>query len=149
MKRPENNAGQEPGKKGIRSLFQRYMIRPMIYKAFTRSVMMLLVILLWNRYLQPRTPHVTLNWAFTVAAFLFLLCAYLIRLRLGGLQIPRMKQLRRPRRDPYRSFGDMADYLDEPVVSFEELDRREQDVCSLLANLICGMLSLAASFLPL
>ncbi len=145
MKQPENKSG----KKRIRSVFQRYMIRPTVYKTFTRCVLMLLVALLWNRFLRPLMPHITLNWAFTAIGFLFFLCAYIIRLRLDGLRIPRMKPLKRPRRDPYRAYGDMADYLDEPVVSFEDLDREEQDVCSLLANLICGILFLAASFLPL
>ena len=139
---PETIAADKPR-------LERYMIRPVIYKAFTRCVLTLLVILLWDRYLQPRTPHITLNWAFTLAGAVFFLCAYLIRLRLDGLRIPRMKPLKRPRRDPYRAYGDMADYLDEPPVSFEDLDERERDVCSLLANMICGILSLAASFLSL
>lgn len=149
MKQPNEQTGKSAGKNSIRSVFQRYMIRPTVYKAFTRSVLTLLGVLLWNHYLQPRTPHITLGWAFTVVGFLFFLCAYLIRLRLDGVQIPRMKPLKKPRRDPYRSYGDMIDYLDEPVISFDELDQREQDVCSLLANLICGILSLAASFLPI
>ena len=148
MKQPNSQTGKNAGKETIRSVFQRYMIRPTVYKAFTRSVLTLLAVLLWNRFLQPRTPHITLNWAFTAIGFLFFLCAYLIRLRLDGVRIPRMKSLKKPRRDPYRSYGDLIDYLDEPVINFEELDRREQDVCSLLANLICGVLSLSASFLP-
>ena len=156
MKQSKKRSGDPPGKareksdkrKSIRSRFQRYMIRPLIYKAFTRGVLALLAILLWNHFLQPRTPHITLSWAFTTVGFLFFLCAYMIRLRMDGLHIPRMKPLKPPRRDPYRAYGDMADYLDEDVITFEELDSDEQDICSMLANLICGALSLIVSLLP-
>lgn len=149
MKPPENRAEEGFIKKALKTLLQRDMVRPLIYKTFTRCVLALLAILLWNHFLQPRTPHITLSWAFTIAAFLFFLCAYLIRLRMDGLRIPRMKPLTPSKRDPYRAYGDMADYLDEPAVSFEELDKEEQDVCSLTANLLCGVLSLLASFLPI
>ena len=124
-KKPQENRPDEgPLKRIRRTLFQRDMIRPLIYKTFTRCILTLLVILLWNHFLQPRTPHIS-------------------------LRIPRMKPLSPPKHDPYRSYGDMADYLDEPAVSFEDLDQEEQDVCSLAANLVCGVLSFSASFLPI
>ncbi|MBQ6563488.1 MAG: hypothetical protein IJL88_06230 [Clostridia bacterium] len=133
----------------LRKHFQRDMIRPLIYKIFTRFILMLLVLLLWNQYLQPRTPHLTLRMVFPVAGIVFLLCAYLVYLRMDGLNIPRMKPLKKPKKDPFRAYGDMTDYLDEPPVSFEDLPKEEQDTCSLLANISCGILFFLASCFPL
>ena len=97
----------------IRDHFQRDMIRPLIYKVFTRFILMLLIVMLWKQYLQPRTPHLTLGMVFPVVGVVFLLCAYLVYLRMDGLQIPRMKPLKKPKKDPFRAYGDMVDYLDE------------------------------------
>ena len=133
----------------IREHFQREMIRPLIYKVFTRFVLVLLIVLLWKHYLQPRTPHLTLPTVFPVVGVVFCLCAYLVYLRLDGLRIPRMKPLKKPKKDPFRAFGDMVDYLDEPPVSFDDLTREEQDVCSFLANVICGILFFLGSLLPI
>lgn len=133
----------------IRDHFQRDMIRPLIYKVFTRFILMLLIVMLWKQYLQPRTPHLTLGMVFPVVGVVFLLCAYLVYLRMDGLQIPRMKPLKKPKKDPFRAYGDMVDYLDEQPVSFDDLTKEEQDTCSLLANIICGILFFLASLLPL
>lgn len=135
--------------KKIREIFQRDMIRPLVYKVFTRFVLMLLIILLWNQYLQPLTPHLNLAVMFPVVGIVFILCAFLIYLRMDGLDIPRMQPLKKPKRDPYRAYGDMEDYLDTPPVMFEDLTKEEQDVCSLLANVICAVLFFIASCLPL
>ncbi|MBQ1860344.1 MAG: hypothetical protein II141_04100, partial [Clostridia bacterium] len=62
----------------IRDHFQRDMIRPLIYKVFTRFILMLLIVMLWKQYLQPRTPHLTLGMVFPVVGVVFLLCAYLV-----------------------------------------------------------------------
>ena len=132
----------------LRKHFHRDMIRPLIYKVFTRFVMVLLIVLLWKQYLQPQTPHLTLPTVFPVVGMVFFLCAYLVYLRLDGLRIPRMKPLKKPKKDPFRAYGDMADYLDEPPVSFDDLTKDEQDTCSLLANVICGILFFLASLLP-
>ena len=131
--------------KRIRKNFQREMIRPLIYKSFTRFILMLLAVLLWNQYLQPRTPHLTLKTVFPVSGVLFLLCAYLIYLRMDGLNIPRMKPMKKPKTEPFRSYGDMVDYLETPPVEFDDLTKEEQDTCSLLANVICAAAFFIAS----
>ena len=133
----------------FRERFQRYMIRPLIYKVFTRFILVLLIVLLWKQYLQPRTPHLTLQAVFPVVGVVFFLCAYLVYLRLDGLRIPRMKPLKQPKKDPFRAYGDMVDYLDEPPVSFDDLTKDEQDICSLMANAVCGILFFLVSLLPI
>ena len=51
-----------------------------------------------------------------------------------------------PHKKPSRMYGDIADYLDEqPVVTFEELEDEEKDVCLLCADVICCVLCLIAS----
>ena len=135
--------------KRIREILTRDMIRPLIYKSFTRFILMLLVVLLWNHFLQPLTPHLTLSTVFPISGVMFLLCAYLVYLRMDGLSIPRMKPLKKPKKDPFRAYGDMVDYLDTPPVEFDDLTRDEQDVCSLLANAVCAVLFFIVSCLPL
>ncbi|MGI6163950.1 MAG: hypothetical protein ACOYEQ_08515 [Bacillota bacterium] len=43
------------------------------------------------------------------------------------------------------AFSDISDYLDEEVVSFDELAEEERHTCCLLANIICGAIFLLLS----
>lgn len=123
--------------------FHRYMIRPVIYQAFTRAVYTLLIVLLLHRFAGAR-----LNVLFTAAFAVYVLLSWVAWLRLDGAKLPdldhklfRRKKFRKP-----QSYGDMADYLDQNPISFEELEQDERDICLLLANLAVALLSLLVSF---
>jgi len=130
----------------LRSVYQRYMLRPLIYLTAFRLMLAAIFLLILIRFV-PNGPAPSLIAGFLTV--LFALFAYLVYLRLDGLRIPRMKPIKRKRKsDPLRNFGAMADYADEePQVTFEELEPEERDLCSLLANLICLVVYLVLSFI--
>ena len=127
-------------------VYQRYMLRPMIYLTAFRLMVALILLLAIERFV-PRGPAPAMIAAFLAAAFALL--AYLVYLRMDGLRIPRVKYIRpKKKADPLRHAASMTDYTDEaPGVSFDELEDNEKDFCSLMANLISLAVCLAASFL--
>ena len=133
-------------KKWFRKHFKPYMIRPAVYKTFTRFIYALLVSLLWEKFVSSELQ--SRMYAFIFFGALFGVLAWMAYLRLDGVRMPKLPDWARAnRKKPGRSFGDIADYVDEDVVSFEELEEEEKDVCILIANLVCCVVFFALSFL--
>lgn len=124
-----------------------YLLRPVIYKTFTRFLLALTVALLWDNYAPHDAFLSSRMYAFFFLGFYFALCAWLVHMRMDGLHIPRVRLRVRRKHDLVRTYGDMSDYTDEPIRSFDDLEDDEKDFCSLLANLLCCMLYLLLSFL--
>ena len=133
----------------LRSLFRRYMIRPVVYQGFTRSVFALALILLAREFSAPEDGRPVLPWGCAAAAGVYLLLAWVAWLRLDGARLPALDHRlfrRKRRKDPFPG-GDMADYIDEEPVSFEELESDERDACLLVSNLIAAALFIIAGVL--
>ena len=120
----------------------RDMIRPLIYKVFTRGVLALFAAQL-VRFFAPA------HWAIAqssnqalILAGLFLLGAVIAWHRLDGMHIPQFKLPRWKRSDPAFLTGDMADHIDDDIVKFDDLDKEEQNVCVLLTDLILAVVCL-------
>ncbi|MBR3928817.1 MAG: hypothetical protein IKJ65_07435 [Clostridia bacterium] len=130
-------------KKGI---FQKYMLRPMLYMTFTRLMTALIFLLAIDRFVK-NGPALSMTSGF-LAAF-FALCAYLVYLRMDGLRVPRMKFIRfKKKKDPIRIESSMADHIDEEApVSFDELEEDERDFISFVSALINFIVFTAASFI--
>ena len=132
-------------KKEKKKVYQRYMLRPMIYMTFFRLMLSAIFIMIIARFVKNPLA------ASTAAAFLtllFALGAFLVYLRCDGLRIPRMKYIRpKKKSEPTRSYGDMQDHIDEEVVSFDELEDDEKDFVSLAACVINMAVFLAVSLL--
>lgn len=129
-----------------KNIYQKYMLRPLIYMTAYRFMAALIILLALVRFVK-NGPAPSL-----VAGFLtvvFALFAYLVYLRMDGLRIPRVKYIRpKKKADPLRSFASMTDHTDdEPGVTFDELEMDERDFCSLAANLINLVIFLVASFI--
>lgn len=133
-------------KKWLKKHWQGYMLRPLIYKAFTRFVLALTAALLWNHFVAPVFLPAPLAYAFVFVGVFFAVCGWMNHLRLDGLKLPRMK-LPALKKKPARSYGDIVDYTNEEIISFDELEDDEKDVCSMLANLICCLLFLLLSLI--
>ena len=130
----------------IKHIYQRYLLRPIIYLTAFRLMVAGIFMLILVRFVSDGPA------ASMIAGFLavfFALLAYLVYLRMDGLRIPRVKYIRpKKKADPLRHATSMTDYTDEdPGVSFDELEDNEKDFCSLMANLISLAVCLAASFL--
>ena len=129
--------------------FERYMIRPVIYQVFTRFLVSLCLALLWNRFIAPRVSAANASWGCEFFAVFFAAMAWMAYLRLDGIHVPKFdrKLFRRRKKSPERAFGDMIDFVDEPIVSFEELSDDEKDLTLLISNLITMLLFIGISFI--
>ena len=126
----------------------RDMIRPLIYKVFTRGVLALFAAQLIHFFAPVDWPLGRFNNLALVLGGLFLLGAALAWLRLDGLNIPQLKLPRVKRKDPAFLRGDMADHIDDDIVKFDDLGKEEQNVCVLLADLVLAAVCLIfAAFL--
>lgn len=132
--------------KRIRKEFRREMIRPLIYKLFTRLVLTLFAVLMWHRFVPWEKTRLTLSGLMTIAFAVYVLFTWLSYLRLNGSHIPHLNLKLKRHRDPVRLYGDMSDYTDEEIWSFDDLEPAEQDLCVFLADaalaLIFGIISL-------
>ncbi len=126
--------------KRIRKEFRRYMIRPLIYKLFTRFMLTLCAGLLWHRFVPMERTGLNLSGVMTIIAAVYVLCTWLAYLRLKGTRVPRINLKLRRHRDPVRLYGDMSDYTDQEIYAFEELEESEQDLCVFLADGILALL---------
>ena len=120
-----------------RPKFEKYMIRPIVYQIFTRFLISLCLALLWNRFVNSNTLRAGAGMAYLALAVFYALMAWFAYLRMDGVNMPKFdRKLFRRRKNPERSFGDMIDYVDEPIVTFEELDDGEKDLALLISNLV-------------
>ena len=136
MSAPEHSSGKQP-KKSKRGLFQKYMIRPTVYKAFSRFILALTASLLWDRFVNMGERSMR-AWAFLFFGLLFLISAWLCYLRLDGVKMPRLKKPE-IKKKPIRTYGDIPDYIDEEIISFDELEEDERDLCCLIADVVLGV----------
>lgn len=129
----------------IRKCWSRDLIRPLIYKIFTRGILALLVAQLVHFFTPANSGLASFSNLSLALALLFVLFTVLAWLRLDGLKIPQVKLPRMKRKDPPFLAGNMADHIDDEIVSFDDLDAEEQNVCVLLADaflaVLCGILA--------
>lgn len=124
------------------------MVRPVIYMAFTRFLVVLTAVLLWDRFSSISSLLDGKMFGFVFAGALFALLAWIAYLRMDGLHMPKLLMKRvNIRKKPARTYGDMIDYVDEEPVSFDDLEDDEKDFCILTADLICCVVFIGLSFL--
>ena len=133
--------------KRIRQRWHKELLRPLIYKVFTRGILMLLAAQLAHHFLPEDWPLAAYPNLALAAALLFALFSALAWLRMDGLKIPHLKLPRLKHKDPAFLRGDMADHLDDDIVSFEDLDPEDRDFCVFLADLILAVFCLILSSL--
>lgn len=131
--------------KKIIAIYKAYMIRPIVYMCVTRCAIALAAALAWKRFV-PGALRVVRDGCLT-AGVIFLMMAWFAYLKLDGMTVHHlMEDRKKPKKRARRRLGgDIADYVDQHIVSFDELDAPEQAACRLAANLIGAALFLAAS----
>lgn len=132
----------------IREKWQDYMLRPFIYMTFTRFVLALAAALLIDFFLAGTVGRPIREPVFLLTAALFVLLAVIAWMRLDGVRLPKLMMLRvNPRKKPSRMYGDMSDHIDEkPMLTFEDLDDGEKDVCIFGADAVCCVIFFIVSF---
>ena len=135
--------------KKLRRIWRRYMLRPFLYTAFTRLVLGLFAALLCDYFFSGAAGRPLRSTLFLLASVFFALLAWIAWLRLDGVSLPRLMNLRiGPKKQRDRITGDMIDFVDdEPPIPFEDLEDDEKDCCLLCADLICCVVFFLASFL--
>lgn len=123
--------------------FHADMTRPFIYKVFTRGILALFTAQLVHFFAPAEWPLKRFSNLALILGLLFALFTVLSWLRMDGLKLPHLKLPRMKRKDPAFLTGDMADHMDDDIVSFEELEPEDQNVCVFLADALLAVVCLA------
>ncbi len=132
--------------KKIKEIFEPYMIRPMIYMCVMKGSTALVLAMLWNYWFNGEGHFSFVEHAFFTAAVFFLMLAWFQYLRLDGVSLGTLTAGRKKKEKRHRS-KDIADFADEKIISFDELEPEERNVCRLLTDLICAVLFLVPSLI--
>ena len=131
----------------IKNVFSRELVRPLIYKVFTRGILALFAAQLAHFFAPAGSGFSSFSNLSLGLGFLFVLFAVLAWLRLDGVKIPQLKLPRMKRKDPPFLAGSMADHIDDDIVSFDDLDPEEQSLCVLLADAVLAAVCLVLAAL--
>ena len=126
----------------LKTHFDREMIRPLIYKVFTRAVLALFAAELFHFFAPADWPLAKFSNLALVLGILFLLGTVIAWLRLDGMKVPQFRLPRVKRTDPAFLRGDIADHIDDDIVRFDDLDKEGQDVCVFLTDIILAAVCL-------
>ncbi len=119
------------------------MTRAFIYKVFSRGILALFAAQLVHFFAPASWPLMRFNNLAAALGVLFALFAVLAWLRYDGLKIPHAKLPRMKRKDPPFLTNDIADHLDDDIILFDDLEKEEQDVCVLLADVLLALVCFA------
>ena len=142
----------------LKKQYHRYMIRPIVTKTITRTLIGLVIVLLWDKYVNVERIGVSrLGFGLGAVGIILMAGAWFSYLHLDGLThiyekaYKRFKSVKNKKKKTKQSMGgDIADYLDEEIVPYEELDESEKAACQMAAFLISGMiLVIAGIVIPL
>lgn len=125
----------------------RELIRPIVYRLFTRAVYGTVVGLLWREFVNKDG-----SWAayLTFLGIVLLFSAFLCYLHLDGLSTPRLKKLTgavQKKRKAFQQRGDIADFTDTPISTPEDISDEEEDFCAMIADVAIGVLALVLSLI--
>ena len=131
----------------IREIFKSYMVRPLIYKVVTKSSIIVVLALLWN-YVVNTSSHMSIRKdAFFVIGLIWMMFAWFQYLKLDGYTVQYVFKDKRKRKEKKHIQKDIADFVDEKIISFEELEDEEKVVVNLLSNLIAGLIFVLISLI--
>lgn len=131
--------------KKIKSIYKsQYMNRPLVYKCYSKVLFSLVLGMAWYRFVNDGVHPI--NFMFSVLGLVFICLAWFNYLKLDGVTIGHLMmgwQKKKPNTVHWNK--DIADFVDEEVIDFDELADDEKDVIKLLSNLIVGLLYFAVA----
>ena len=135
--------------KKILAIYKAYMVRPILYQCVTRCAVALAAVLVWDRFVP--SSLLAVRDGCLAAAVILLMMAWFVYLKLDGMMVHHLLEDRRKKKkkSKRRVGGDITDYVDEHIVSFDELEEGEQTACRLAADLLAAALFLAASLIAM
>lgn len=116
------------------------MIRPAIYQAVTRILIGVVLSLLWSRFID-KGARSLLEYAFFTMGAIFFALAWMQYLKLDGISVRLLlgKKGNKKKKPIVHSMHDIADFTDEKIVSFDELEETEKTICLFCANLAAAL----------
>ena len=109
--------------KKLRAMYKGYMLHPILYKTVTRTSIVAVLMLLWERYVSDGTFSMWEAPGFLCGVVL-LIWAWVDYMRLDGLTIHHLleefKGIKPQKK--FHATRSIMDYADEKIVSFEELE---------------------------
>ena len=133
----------------MKKLFDKYtkiLIRPILYRSVTWGSIALTAALVWERFVGMKSFLSVGRDVFFMIGVFFLALAWFSYLRIDGIRAPKIKTENFKRKPKRFGYGDIIDFADEHVVTFDELSDEEQDLCKLATNFLLGVLFLLTSF---
>ena len=131
--------------KKIKNIFRSYMVRPLIYKVVTKSAIVLVLSLLWNQFVNTSNMMSLRKDAFFVVGLIWVLFSWFQYLKLDGYTFQYMFKDKQKKKEKKHVQKQMVDFVDEEVVSFDELEDEEKVVVNLLSNLATGLIFVVIS----
>ena len=123
----------------IKNIFKEYMIRPLIYKVVTKSSIIFAICLIWDKFVNVSNFRSLTKDAFFVIGFIWMLFAWFQYLKLDGYTFQYIFREKQKKKKKHVQ-KDMVDFVDEEVVSFDELEDEEKVVVNMLSNLATGLI---------
>ncbi len=135
--------------KKIKNIFKGYMIRPLIYKTITKCSIVLVISLLWDNFINTAKIMSLTEDVFFIVGLIFVLFSWFQYLRLDGFTIHHLLEEKEKKPIKKHWKKDIVDFVDEKIVSFDELDDDERVVVVLFSNLISGLIFVVISLVAL
>ena len=126
--------------KKIKNIFQGYMVRPLVYKTVMKCSIVLAIALLWDRFINTSRAMSMTEDIFFVVGMIFVLFSWFQYLRLDGFSVHHLLEEKEKTPKKKHVKKDIADFVDEKIVSFDELDDEERVVVVLFSNLVTGLI---------
>lgn len=133
----------------MKKLFDSYskiLIRPILYRSITWGSIALAAALVWERFVSVKSFLSVGRDIFFLIGVIFLALAWFYYLKIDGISPPKLKTDEMKKKPKRFGYGDIIDFADEHVVTFDELSDEEQDLCKLATNLLLGCIFLLTSF---
>lgn len=124
-----------------------YMKRPILYKTVTKSSVILVLSLLWERFINHNGRFPIFQYSFAILGLVCMCMSWFSYLSFDGLKIHYLNEKKSSKRKKKHKTRDIADFVDEKIISFDELEKEEQIVCNLLSTLLSGGLFVGISLL--
>ena len=132
--------------KTLLKLFRtRPLVRPTVYLAVTKAAIVLLLSLLWERFMDQGQRGT--GYALGVFGLVFLLFSWFHYLSLDGVSpFKGLFKKREAKRKARSSSYDMIDFVDEPITPYRDLEPEERTACQLVSSFGIGVIFIIISF---
>lgn len=129
----------------IKNTFKAYMIRPMIYKTIMKISLILVICLMWDQWINVSSRMNVVKDAFFIVGFIWMLLAWFQYLKLDGYTVQYVLKDKQKEKEKKHKQKDIVDFVDEEIISFDELEEDEKTIVNMFSNLIAGFLYVVIS----